>query len=499
MSVAGALPVFVVTVLVAVMLGRIGRAALKQETKNAQEETVRLTRQTVELTQRIEKMSLERKQQDASLSGYAHERDALTTRLSDATRSNAKLEQSIRENEQKIAVLTRDKASLDKQFAEGQRVKAGLEELLNTGRAATVELEATLRAAKDSEEAARRDLSLLISAWGDTDSALVACDTDGNVIALEGAGTRHGIELHVPFYQHLIADDRPFAQRQDASSTNGVSLFGARRAIDRRHLIVRSITLQQSISALKTCEGGRLLFVTPISKPDTELLELEERVKLGSLITHGIATQAALVWKHADFIDEWRQELMELLYRRVGVISKLLARWGDQAAVGANPTLPVRLPRICDLLNALSWLGKFVAGRPEVRRELEWQNGILSGALGSSPIGYTINNWPDVVLLTALPEHGELFIIEELIVNAFKHGVPGKPVKFEVKSGDGAEWAEIIVTNAVSTGGPTKPAKTYGGTNLIAEACRQGGWHVDGPNIRSGTYEVKLRVPCKPI
>jgi len=346
-------------------------------------------------------------------------------------------------------------------------------------------------------ETAQRDLSHLFSLLAEMDVAVVIGELNGSVQSLEAAAAGQGFELKKPFSQHLHAQDRAYAQERQDKAGKGVAQYGARRASDRRHLVIRSTSLRQPLTSLRADTGTRLTLVIPLTKSDTAQLELDERVKLGSLITHGIATQAALVWKHKKLVEKWREDLMELLVRRVGVISELLASWEYPTAAANHPSCEVETSAIGDLLKTLSWLGLFVATNETVRREIGWQNGVLSRQTGSSPLNYTWGGWPKVTILTALSDHGELFIIEELIVNAFKHGAGGTLVTFDIRAASKPGWVEMVVSNQVAPDAPIQESRPYGGRNLITEACRQGGWEIEWPTHRGKLHEVKIRAPCK--
>jgi len=208
--------------------------------------------------------------------------------------------------------------------------------------------------------------------------------------------------------------------------------------LETRYAVVRSVAVTAPIEALQADERHRLgvLFVL---EPDADLALLtedlvhgargEERRRLAGLLSHGIDTLVRVL-AHALARDEneagrafitWLSAYVE---RRIGVTAWLLDHWDAEAAILAGlrhrAVARPRNPR-----RAGTGL-RARRGGPGAALQPVLDNGALARSTGDAgDILSMVLDWPATYWFPMPVRGGFGLFLEEVLVNAVRHGRPG--------------------------------------------------------------------------
>ena len=265
--------------------------------------------------------------------------------------------------------------------------------------------------------------------------------------------------------------------------------------------MIRSLAFANAMGAIEARANDKLTLISPLSADEERTVglkaALEERSRLGSLLKHGLSKTASFAAQDQTLSPIFRQWLLRYHERRIEVISALLSGWG-----GAEPDLPkneskVSKSEVQTLVTNLERLGNFVGRNEEILVRYGWGNGILSENPPTPPVDFVTRDWSETYqIVSAIPE-ATAFILEELVINAFKHGAPGVGALVEAipVQSDGSNWIQFTISNDIAAfDQPTSEAtRTYGGLTLVREACRRLHWQFDPPERNGGQHVVKVR------
>jgi hypothetical protein len=282
-----------------------------------------------------------------------------------------------------------------------------------------------------------------------------------------------------------------------------VAVPGEDGQMERRYAVVRSVAVTAPIEALHADERHRLgVLVVLDESSDLQLLledtdaaaHRDERRRLAGLLSHGVDTLArVLEYSLSRGLDPtlatW---LAGYLERRVGVTAWLLDHWD------AQPPLPRE--SIIDAAQAHATIDRFqsvlalAATERDLRQRLHWGNGTLSGP-APRPLDVSVD-WPDDVVVTC-PVHGGFgLFLNELIVNAVRHGLPGTVPAVTIVCD--RVRGEVVCEVRNATDGPA-PDLThidpYGGLSIVRAMARLFGWQDFGIQVTEGTFSVKWAMP----
>jgi hypothetical protein len=107
------------------------------------------------------------------------------------------------------------------------------------------------------------------------------------------------------------------------------------------------------------------------------------------------------------------------------------------------------------------------------------------------PIQIDLDDWPHERPARTLVRNGHMFVIEELIVNAFKYGAPGSDVSVRCWLNEDSQTIRMLVTNEIASHHLPRAPRKYSGTELVRSACAQCGWMLKVNVKRSETKKEK--------
>jgi hypothetical protein len=314
---------------------------------------------------------------------------------------------------------------------------------------------------------------------------------------------REGVEVHGIFRDHVHGDYQPEYDRFNVPAGEGSRSYVVRlTALGglSRWAVIRSTTAATALPILGARESDRVGIMMVLRSQEIELLRAsmeflrEERLKLSALMGHGIAHLTRMMESEAKLTDPVRHELRKYLTRRVHVLANVLSAWALPHHAIESVSQEVRKQEVQNTLETLSSLACLVAEDRNLRSDLGWTNGVLSGlAAGMKPFKVDFERWPDDADLTTLLHGAETFIFEELLVNAFKHGNPGsQPTLTARVVRTECQWIEFELRNQKRSN-RTSHADGYGGQRLVAEVCRRLQWELLPVEEDAETYVVRWR------
>ncbi|HEX6861823.1 MAG TPA: hypothetical protein VF414_03350, partial [Thermoanaerobaculia bacterium] len=363
------------------------------------------------------------------------------------------------------------------------------------------------RRAEQAQDKAERELAEKQNLLNTMQVPLVVVDPNSDSVVFGNeAARRLGIDSGVRFAD-LVPDDERARRHYEHMQMAGPD---ARRAYglplqlngETRYAVVRSVAVTAPIEALHADERHRLgvLFVL---EPETDLALLtedlvagaqgEERRKLAGLLSHGVDT---LVRVLARVVDRGGEEsfvnwLAGYVDRRVHVTAWLFDHWD------AEPPLPpasaIEAGQARETLSALQRVFALAAADPGLRSSLHWDNGVLSGP-PSGDIPAVSLDWPPEVWFPLPVRGGFGLFLEEVLVNAIRHGRPGTVPRLAVSYDPGRAELLFEAENETSDARRLR-GEPYGGRRILERLARLFGWEglafEDGP----GRFRVSWRVP----
>jgi hypothetical protein len=283
-----------------------------------------------------------------------------------------------------------------------------------------------------------------------------------------------------------------------------VAVPGSDGRSERRYAVVRSVAVTAPIEALQADERHRLgVLVVLDESSDLQLLledtdaeaHRDERRRLAGLLSHGVDTLArvleySLSRGHDASFTTWLSGYLE---RRVSVTAWLLDHWDSQA--------PLRRESVIDATQARATVDRFAsvlrlaASDRELRQRLHWDNGTLS-----KPAERVLDvslDWPRDVVVTC-PVHGGFgLFLNELIVNAVRHGVPGTVPAVTISVDRVRGEVACEVRNATAGRTPDLDhIDPYGGLSIVRAMARLFEWRDFGIQISADSqFVVKWSMP----
>jgi hypothetical protein len=342
---------------------------------------------------------------------------------------------------------------------------------------------------------------------------LVVVDPNSDaIVSANRAADAMGFAAGRRFADLVWPDERARAhyQRMQIASPEPRRAYGVPVAVpgedgrmERRYAIVRSVAVTAPIDALRADERHRLgVLVVLDEASDLQLLledtdaaaHRDERRRLAGLLSHGVDTLArvleySLSRGHDPSFTAW---LAGYLERRVSVTAWLLDHWD------AQPPLPSE--SIIDAAQVRATLDRFqsvlalAASERDLRQRLHWGNGTLSRP-AARPLDVALD-WPDDVVVTC-PVHGGFgLFLNELIVNAVRHGTPGTIPAVTIVGDRVRGEVACEVRNATDGAAPDLAhVDPYGGIAIVRAMARLFGWQAFSIEASGGQFVVKWAMP----
>jgi len=292
--------------------------------------------------------------------------------------------------------------------------------------------------------------------------------------------------------------------------------------LETRYAVVRSVAVTAPIEALQADERHRLgvLFVL---EPDADLALLtedlvhgargEERRRLAGLLSHGIDTLVRVLGhvlardeKEADRTDPVNRSFIAWLSayveRRIGVTAWLLDHWDAEPPF--PPACAIETSHARETLAALERVFARVAADPELRSSLCWDNGALARSTGDAgdagDAGDVLSlafDWPAHYWFPMPVRGGFGLFLEEVLVNAVRHGRPGSVPRLGMYVDRGRRELLCEVENETrddQEGGSIR-IEPYGGRRLLERLARLFGWEGLTFEAGDGRFTVSWRIP----
>jgi len=282
--------------------------------------------------------------------------------------------------------------------------------------------------------------------------------------------------------------------------------------LETRYAVVRSVAVTAPIEALQADERHRLgvLFVL---EPDADLALLtedlvhgargEERRRLAGLLSHGIDTLVRVL-AHSLARDEddendadranrsfvaWLSAYVE---RRIGVTAWVLDHWDAEPPF--SPACAIEPSHARETLAALERVFARVAADPELRSSLCWDNGAL--ARSTVDVLSIALDWPAAYWFPMPVRGGFGLFLEEVLVNAVRHGRPGSVPRLSLFVDRGRRELLCEVENEVRDDDQGSiRIEPYGGRRLLERLARLFGWEGLTFEAGDGRFVVSWRIP----
>jgi hypothetical protein len=274
--------------------------------------------------------------------------------------------------------------------------------------------------------------------------------------------------------------------------------------LETRYAVVRSVAVTAPIEALQADERHRLgvLFVL---EPDADLALLtedlvhgargEERRRLAGLLSHGIDTLVRVL-AHALARDEndanrsfiaWLSAYVE---RRIGVTAWLLDHWDAEPPF--PPACAIEPSHARETLAALERVFARVAADAELRSSLHWANGTLARP-GGDVLSMSFD-WPARYWFPLPVRGGFGLFLEEVLVNAVRHGRPGSVPRLVLELDRGRKELLCEIENEARESGPAR-IEPYGGRRILERLAVLFGWEELVFEKEAGRFSVRWRIP----
>lgn len=283
-----------------------------------------------------------------------------------------------------------------------------------------------------------------------------------------------------------------------------VAVPGSDGQPERRYAVVRSVAVTAPIDALQADERHRLgVLVVLDESSDLQLLledtdaaaHRDERRRLAGLLSHGVDTLArvleySLTRGHDTAFSTW---LATYLERRVSVTAWLLDHWDAHEPLPRESVIDATQARAT--VDRFSSVLALAASDRELRQRLHWDNGTLS-----KPAVRVLDvslDWPADVVVTC-PVHGGFgLFLNELIVNAVRHGVPGSVPAIAIGADRVRGEVTCEVRNATAGSAPDLDhVDPYGGVSIVRAMARLFEWRDFEIQISpEGEFVVKWSMP----
>jgi PAS domain-containing protein len=363
------------------------------------------------------------------------------------------------------------------------------------------------RRAEQAQDKAERELAEKQNLLNTMQVPLLVVDPNSDAVVFGNeAARRLGIETGVRMAD-LVPDDERARRHYEHMQMAGPD---ARRAYglplrlngETRYAVVRSVAVTAPIEALHADERHRL-GVLFLLDPETDLAlftedlvagaQGEERRKLAGLLSHGVDT---LVRVLARVVERGGEEsfvawLAGYVDRRVHVTAWLFDHWD------AEPPLPpasaIEAGQARETLSALQRVFALAAADSRLRSSLHWDNGVLSNPPHGDIPALSLD-WPPEVWFPLPVRGGFGLFLEEVLVNAIRHGRPGTVPRLAVSYDPGRAELLFEVENETSDARRLR-GEPYGGRRILERLARLFGWEGLTFEDGVGTFRVSWKVP----
>jgi PAS domain-containing protein len=372
------------------------------------------------------------------------------------------------------------------------------------------------RRAEQAQAKAERELAEKQNLLNTMQVPLLVVDPNSDAVVFGNeAARRLGIEAGARIADLVAGDERArrhYERMQvagpDARRAYGLPLRvrGEDGEMETRYAVVRSVAVTAPIEALEADERHRLgiLFVL---EPEADLAILtedlvhgargEERRRLAGLLSHGIDTLVrvlahALARQNENDEDRafvgWLSAYVE---RRIGVTAWLLDHWDAEPPF--PPACAIEPSHARETLAALERVFARVAADPELRSSLCWDNGALA-----RPAGEVLSlafDWPARYWFPMPVRGGFGLFLEEVLVNAVRHGRPGTVPVLGLNVDRGRRELLCEVENELREAGGPARIEPYGGRRLLERLALLFGWEGLRFAEEDGRFLVSWRIP----
>lgn len=354
------------------------------------------------------------------------------------------------------------------------------------------------RRAEQAQAKAERELAEKQNLLNTMQVPLLVVDPNSDAVVFGNeAARRLGIEAGVRIADLVAGGERArrhYERMQvagpDARRAYGLPLRvrGDEGEMETRYAVVRSVAVTAPIEALEADERHRLgiLFVL---EDDADLALLtedlvhgargEERRRLAGLLSHGIDTLVRVLAHALARQNENDEEdrafigwLSAYVERRIGVTAWLLDHWDAEPPF--PPACAIEPSHARETLAALERVFARVAADPELRSSLCWDNGALA-----RPAGEVLSlafDWPARYWFPMPVRGGFGLFLEEVLVNAVRHGRPGTVPALGLNVDRGRRELLCEVENELREAGGPARIEPYGGRRLLERLALLFGW-----------------------
>jgi hypothetical protein len=361
------------------------------------------------------------------------------------------------------------------------------------------------RRAEQAQDKAERELAEKQNLLNTMQVPLVVVDPNSDSVVFGNeAARRLGIDAGVRFAD-LVPDDERARRHYEHMQMAGPD---ARRAYglplrlqgETRYAVVRSVAVTAPIEALHADERHRL-GVLFLLEPESDLAMLtedlvtgaqgEERRKLAGLLSHGVDTLVRVLSRVAGREEGFVSWLAGYVDRRVHVTAWLFDHWD------AEPPLPpagaIEAGQARETLAALQRVFALAAADPGLRSSLHWDNGVLSAPLQGDVPAVSLA-WPPEVWFPLPVRGGFGLFLEEVLVNAIRHGRPGTVPRLAVSHDPGRAELLFEAQNEMSETRRLR-GEPYGGRRILERLARLFGWEGLVFEESEARFHVSWRVP----
>lgn len=350
------------------------------------------------------------------------------------------------------------------------------------------------RRAERAQEKAERELAEKQNLLNTMQVPLLVADPNSDTVVFGNeAARRIGIEAGVRLAD-LAPDERSRRHYEhmqvagpDARRAYGLPLRvqGESGTTETRYAVVRSVAVTAPIEALHADERHRL-GVLFLLEPETDLALLtgdlvaeargEERRRLAGLLSHGVDTLVRVLAhllargeEHHEFVA-W---LAGYVDRRVRVTAWVFDHWDAEPPL--PPACAIEVGQARETLSALQRVFSLAAADPELRSGLHWDNGSLSRPVAGEAVAVRLD-WPPEAWFPLPVRGGFGLFLEEMLVNAVRHGRPGTVPLLTVTYDPGRAELLFEVENHVPDGARPRSGERYGGRRILERLALLFGW-----------------------
>jgi hypothetical protein len=370
------------------------------------------------------------------------------------------------------------------------------------------------RRAEQAQDKAERELAEKQNLLSTMQVPLLVVDPNSDAVVFGNeAARRLGIEAGVRIAD-LVPDEerarRHYEHMQvagpDARRAYGLPLRVKSESgeLETRYAVIRSVAVTAPIEALHADERHRL-GVLFLLEPETDLALLteslvagaqgEERRKLAGLLSHGVDTLVRVLahllsrGEHREIV-EW---LAGYVDRRVRVIAWVFDHWDAEPPL--PPACAIEAGQARETLSALQRVFALAAADPDLRSSLHWDNGALSGISGGNGEALAVHlDWPSEVWFPLPVRGGFGLFLEEVLVNAVRHGRPGTTPRLTVSHDPGRAELLFEAENEVAEQDRPLQGEAYGGRRILERLARLFGWEGLTFERTDGIFRASWRV-----